>query len=54
MMRTGNIGVTLKFTKKWFYTPVYFLSVIYVFLGGDTEKASDYVANKCFSMKVIK
>ena len=53
-MRTGNIGVTLKFTKKWFYTPAYFLSVLYIFLGGDTEKAGDYIANNCFDIKVMK
>ena len=51
-METKNISVTLKFTKKWFYTPVYFLSVLYVFLGGSPEKASDYVAKYCFSCKV--
>ena len=53
-MTIKNISVTLKFTKKWFYAPVYFLSVLYVFLGGSHEKASDYVAKKCFSVKVIR
>ena len=53
-MTAKNVRVVVKFTGKWFYKPAMCLAKLYVFLGGSTEKASEFVANNCFSVKVIK
>ena len=53
-MTAKNVHVVVKFTEKWFYKPVIYLAQLYVFLGGSAEKASEFVANNCFSVKVIK
>ena len=53
-MKTSNVHVVVKFTEKWFYKPVIYLAQLYVFLGGSAEKASNFVADNCFSVKVIK
>ena len=53
-MKTSNVHVVVKFSEKWFYKPVICLAQLYVFLGGSAEKASQFVADKCFSVKVIK
>ena len=53
-MKTSNVNVVVKFSEKWFYKPAMCLAKLYVFLGGSAEKASNFVADNCFSVKVIK
>jgi hypothetical protein len=53
-MTISNVHVVVKFSEKWFYKPAICLAQLYVFLGGSAEKASEFVANNCFSVKVIK
>ena len=51
-MTTSNVHVVVKSTEKWFYKPTIYLAQLYVFFGGSAEKASRFVADKCFSYKV--
>ena len=53
-MTTSNVHVVVKFSEKWFYKPAIYIAQLYVFLGGSDEKASEFVANNCFSVKVMK
>ena len=53
-MKTSNVHAVVKFSEKWFYKPAMCLAQLYVFLGGSAEKASEFIANNCFSVKVMK
>ena len=53
-MTVRNDNAVVKFSEKWFYKPAIYIAQLYVFLGGNAEKASEFVANNCFSVKVIK